>query len=253
MMRILLTNDDGIFSEGLAQCYEALSSIAEVWVFAPDRERSASSHSLTLDHPLRAVEVRSKWYAISGTPTDCVNLGVLHFMKSTPPEIVVSGINFGINVGDDVTYSGTVSATFEASILGIPGIAISQELGIEADLKRTAALTSRIILFLKSKNLLQNSTIFNINFPKTMPKGISFCHLGKRHYEESVVENIDPRGKKYFWIGGAPVPSNPEKGTDFEALFNEKISITPLHLDLTNYEKLKICKTFEEDLIGIIE
>lgn len=253
MMRILLTNDDGIFSEGLAQCYEALSSIGDVWVFAPDRERSASSHSLTLDHPLRSVEIKNNWYAISGTPTDCVNLGVLHFMKKNPPEIIVSGINFGINIGDDVTYSGTVSATFEASILGIPGIAISQEMGKEVNLKRTAAFSARIILFLKSRDLLKNSTIFNINFPKEKPKGISFCHLGKRHYEESVIENIDPRGKKYFWIGGAPMPSQPEKGTDFEALFNGKISITPLHLDLTNYDKLKICKEIEKELKEIME
>lgn len=253
MMRILLTNDDGIFSEGLAQCYEALSSVGDVWVFAPDRERSASSHSLTLDHPLRAVEIKNNWFAISGTPTDCVNLGVLHFMKNNPPDIVVSGINFGINIGDDVTYSGTVSATFEASILGLSGIAISQEMGKEADLKRTAALSARIISFLKTKNILSNSTIFNINFPKGKPKGISFCNLAKRHYEESVIENVDPRGKKYFWIGGAPMPSKPEKGTDFEALFCEKISITPLHLDLTNYEKLKVCKTIEDELKEIIE
>lgn len=253
MMKILLTNDDGIFSEGLAQCYEALSSIGQVWVFAPDRERSASSHSLTLDHPLRATEIKNRWWAISGTPTDCVNLGVLHFMKGNPPELVVSGINFGINLGDDVTYSGTVSATFEASILGIPGVALSQEMGIEADLRRTAALSARIILFLKSRKLLENSTIFNINFPKGTPKGISFCHLGKRHYEESVVENIDPRGKKYFWIGGAPTLTEPEKGTDFEALLKEKISITPLHLDLTDYEKLKICKKIEEELKGVME
>lgn len=253
MMKILLTNDDGIFSEGLAQCFEALSSIAEVWVFAPDRERSASSHSLTLDLPLRAVEIKNNWYAISGTPTDCVNLGVLHFMKGNYPNLVVSGINFGINLGDDVTYSGTVSATFEASILGIPGIAISQEMGIETDLKRTAALSARIILFLKSRDLLKNSTIYNINFPKGKPKGISFCHLGKRHYEESIIENTDPRGKRYFWIGGAPTVAEPEKGTDFEALLNEKISITPLHLDLTDYEKLKICKEIEDELRGVLE
>lgn len=252
-MKILLTNDDGIFSEGLAQLYEELSKIAEVWVFAPDRERSASSHSLTLDHPLRATEIKNKWYAISGTPTDCVNLGVLHFMKGNYPDLIVSGINFGINVGDDVTYSGTVSATFEASILGLPGIAISQEMGMEVDLKRTARISSKIIISLKKMNLLNKSTIFNINFPKEKPRGIRFCHLGKRHYEESIVENVDPRGKKYFWIGGAPIPSEPEKGTDFEALYNFEISITPLHLDLTDYDKLKICKEYENFFNQILE
>ncbi len=253
MIRILLTNDDGIFSEGLAQCFEALSSIGEVWVFAPDRERSASSHSLTLEHPLRAVEIKNHWYAVSGTPTDCVNLGVLHFMKKNPPSLIVSGINFGINIGDDVTYSGTVSATFEASILGLAGVAISQEMGMEVDLKRTASLAARLILFMHQKELLKEGKIFNINFPKENPKGIRFCNLGKRHYEESIEENVDPRGKKYFWIGGAPLPSKPEKGTDFEALLKGEISITPLHLDLTDYEVLKSCKSLEGEILDILK
>lgn len=251
-MRLLLTNDDGIFSEGLKVLHDALQGFGEVWVFAPDRERSAVSHSLTLDRPLRAEEIQARWWAVSGTPTDCVNLGVLHFMKGAPPDVVVSGINFGLNVGDDVTYSGTVSAAFEAHILGLPGIAFSQEPGREVDLLATARFAVDLLGFLQQRGLMPGRAIFNVNFPARPFAGARFTRLGKRHYQEGIVENIDPRGRKYYWIGGEPAPGEPSSGTDFEALRDGKVTVTPLHLDLTDYASLSAGAPVQEELEALL-
>ena len=250
-MRFLLTNDDGIFSEGLKALHDALTPMGEVWVFAPDRERSAVSHSLTLDRPLRAEEIRPRWCAVSGTPTDCVNVGAMHFMKSFPPDVVVSGINIGLNVGDDVTYSGTVSAAFEASILGLPGFAFSQEMGRDVDLTVSSSACARILAFFHDRGLVRPTGIYNVNIPAGRFGRPVFTRLGKRHYQESIVEKIDPRGKKYYWIGGEPVPGRPDKGTDFEALHRSCISITPLHLDLTEYPVLQDLRALQGDLESI--
>ena len=247
-MRLLLTNDDGIFSEGLKILHQGLSRFGELWVFAPDRERSAVSHALTLDRPLRAEEIRTRWWAVSGTPADCVNLGALHFMKDAPPDAVISGINFGLNVGDDVTYSGTVSAAFEAHILGLPGVAFSQETGRGADLAAASRFCASLLDFLLERALLPRGAMFNVNFPARPFAGARFTRLGKRHYQEGIVEKTDPRGRRYYWIGGEPAPGEPSSGTDFEALRDGKVSVTPLHLDLTDYASLTACAPAQEEL-----
>jgi 5'-nucleotidase len=159
-------------------------------------------------------------------------------MKGIPPEAVVSGINFGLNVGDDVTYSGTVSAAFEAHILGLAGIAFSQEPGREVDLAATARFSVELLAFLRGRGLMPGGAIYNVNFPARPPGGARFTRLGKRHYQEGIVENTDPRGRKYYWIGGEPAPGEPSSGTDFEALRDGRVSVTPLHLDLTDYASL---------------
>jgi 5'-nucleotidase len=252
-MRYLLTNDDGIYSEGLKALHDALVPSGEVWVFAPDRERSAVSHALTLDRPLRVEELRPRWCAVSGTPTDCVNLGATHFMRAFPPDLVVSGINIGLNVGDDVTYSGTVSAAFEASILGLHGFAFSQEMGRGVDLERSAAACASILAFFRERGLVRPGGITNVNIPAGRFGAPLFTRLGKRHYQESIVEKLDPRGRKYYWIGGEPVPGEPDRGTDFEALHRARISITPLHLDLTEYPLLQDLRALQGELEAAVD
>src|SRR3954453_14646479 len=170
MTRILITNDDGIFSQGIRLLAASLSEVAEVFVVAPDREQSAMGHALTLSRPLRMQKVEENWYAVDGTPTDCVNLGVLSLLKDNPPDLVCSGINFGLNLGDDVTYSGTVSATFEGSLLGIPSVAFSQEVAEGFSFAPAAALAAELCtLFPGSKQLpkdqLPKGLLLNVNVP----------------------------------------------------------------------------------------
>jgi 5'-nucleotidase len=235
--RILVTNDDGVYSEGLRLLARALAPLGEVVVVAPDREQSATGHSLTLSRPLRMQRLEENWYAVDGTPTDCVNLAVLWLLKENPPDLVVSGINFGLNVGDDVTYSGTVSATFEGSLLAIPSIAFSQEVAKGFSFARSAALAGRFVGSLFAESALPRDLLLNVNFPAAPPKGVVFTRLGKRVYRQSVVEKTDPRGHRYFWIAGTPEWQDDE-GTDHEAVQKGFASVTPLHLDLTDYRGL---------------
>ncbi len=236
-MRILITNDDGIFSEGLKLLAEALSSLAEIIVVAPDREQSASSHSLTLNRPLRMQRVREHWYAVDGTPTDCVNLGVQGLLKEAPPDLVVSGINFGLNVGGDVTYSGTVSAAFEANMNRLPGIAFSQEVGEGFSFADAAELARRMVAALIAGEFPRD-LLLNVNIPTDAPRGVRWTRLGKRIYRQTVVEKLDPKGRKYYWIAGTPEWEH-ETGTDYDALMAGYVSVTPLHLDLTDYRGLE--------------
>jgi 5'-nucleotidase len=233
MKRILVTNDDGVFSEGIRLLAKELSSFAEVVVVAPDREQSASGHSLTLHRPLRMLEIEDKVYSVDGTPTDCVNLGVLWLLADTPPDLVVSGINFGFNLGDDVTYSGTVSATFEGTLLGIPSVAFSQEVGEHFSFANAARFSARLVEVLCTRDLPKD-LLLNVNIPAGDIHGISFTKLGHRVYKQSVVEKKDPRGQRYFWIAGTPEWQK-DAGTDHQAVSTGRISITPLHLDLTDY------------------
>ena len=237
MRRILVTNDDGIYSEGLRLLARELARLAEVVVVAPDREQSATGHSLTLSRPLRMQRLEEDWYAVDGTPTDCVNLAVLWLLKERPLDLVVSGINFGLNVGDDVTYSGTVSATFEGSLLDIPSVAFSQEVGEGFSFARSAALATRFVEALFDAEELPRDLLLNVNFPATAPRGVVFTRLGKRVYRQSVVEKVDPRGHKYYWIAGTPEWQD-DQGTDHEAVQSGFASVTPLHLDLTDYRGL---------------
>jgi 5'-nucleotidase len=244
--RILVTNDDGIFSEGIRELAEALEDLGQVIVVAPDREQSASGHSLTLHHPLRMRKIREGWYSVDGTPTDCVNLAVLGLLKAEPPALVVSGINFGLNLGDDVTYSGTVSATFEGSLLGIPSVAFSQEVE-EGFSFAAAAAFARTFIGTLLEHPLPKDLLLNVNLPAGPIQGVHFTRLGHRVYQQSVIEKEDPRGRKYYWIAGTPIWTK-EEGTDHEAISTGHVSVTPLHLDLTDYRGLGAYKPLAEEL-----
>lgn len=239
--RIFVTNDDGVFSEGIERLASVLSGVGEVVTVAPDQERSAAGHSLTLHNPLRATLVGDGRWSVDGTPTDCVNWGILHLMKEARPQLLFSGINLGLNLGDDVTYSGTVSAAFEGTLIGVPSVAISQE--IETGFTFDAAADFAVRL---ARRLLERSlppgTLLNVNIPAGTPRGVRVAPLGKRHYGEIVVEKLDPRGRPYYWIGSAPPTDVLEQGTDLAAVAEKCISVTPLHLDLTDYQSLDLLK-----------
>lgn len=233
---ILLANDDGIHSEGLRALGDALADLDRIVVVAPDRERSAASHSLTLDRPLRAEEVRPDWYAVDGTPTDCVILAV-NAILGERPSLVVSGINRGANLGDDVFYSGTVSAAMEAILLGIPAIAVSLAGRSDFQYAAAASFTRSLVASVLEGGLPPN-TLFNVNVPNRSleeVRGWACTRLGRRRYSDTVAENVDPRGRKIYWIGGQEVEASGEDGTDFAALASAKVSLTPIHLDLTNH------------------
>lgn len=251
MPRILVTNDDGVFSEGIKLLAASLSQVAEVVVVAPDREQSASGHSLTLHRPLRMQRIETDVYSVDGTPTDCVNLGVLWLLKERPPDLVVSGINFGVNMGDDVTYSGTVSATFEGTLLGIPSVAFSQEVGEHFSFESAARFARRFIETLLSETL-PSDLLLNVNIPAGQIRGVRFTRLGKRRYQQVVVEKTDPRGRNYFWIAGTPRWQK-EAGTDHAAISSGQVSITPLHLDLTDYRGLESLPALQQRLRNLVE
>ncbi|HEY0141378.1 MAG TPA: 5'/3'-nucleotidase SurE [Thermoanaerobaculia bacterium] len=248
MPRILVTNDDGIYSEGLRKLADACRPLGEVIIVAPDREQSAASHALTLNRPLRLLRIEENEYIVDGTPTDCVNLAVLKVMKDRRPDLVVSGINFGPNLGDDVTYSGTISAAFEGALLNIPSIAFSALVGEHFSFDRCAAFAGELARIALEQHR-DPRIIWNVNFPVSEFKGIRVTRLGQRVYSEGVIERRDPRGRPYYWIGGEPPVWTPGEGTDFEALQNGFVSITPLHLDLTHHESIARLQPLE-DLLG---
>lgn len=241
---ILVTNDDGIRAPGLAALTDHLGAIGEVYVVAPDRERSAVGHSLTLHHPLRIVDFGPNLTAVEGTPTDCVLLAY-HRVLPEKPAIVFSGINFGYNLGDDVTYSGTVSAAFEATLLGLPAVAVSigregKKIHYDVAGKFAVKLARKIL-----REGLPRDTLLNVNIPNVTEgrlNGVAVTRQGQRAYGDVIVERTDPRGRPYFWIGNGEPRWKDDRGTDIKAIRANKISITPIHLDLTNHaaiEKLK--------------
>lgn len=238
---ILICNDDGVRSEGIEALAAAMKEVGTVYVVAPDRERSAASHSLTLLHPLRVEKLGPRTYSVDGTPTDCVNLGVNGILKGRKIDLLVSGINKGANLGDDITYSGTVSAAMEGTILGIPSIAVSvvTRSRYRFDVASGFAVTvARKVM----QQGLPDDTLLNVNVPN-VPKdkiaGIRMTRMGKRVYGDVIVEKRDPRGRKYYWIGGDYLTSEEVPGSDLEAIEDNCISITPIHLDLTNYAALR--------------
>jgi 5'-nucleotidase len=243
-----VTNDDGVFSEGIHLLATELRELADVVVVAPDREQSATSHSLTLHRPLRMQRLEDDVYAVDGTPTDCVNLAVLWLLADDPPDLVVSGINFGFNLGDDVTYSGTVSATFEGTLLGIPSVAFSQEVSEDFSFAGAASFAKRLVGMLFERDLPPD-LLLNVNVPAGEVRGVSFTKLGHRVYRQSVVEKKDPRGRPYFWIAGTP-EWHDDEGTDHKAVSLGRISITPLHLDLTDYRGFESYEWLIERLDG---
>lgn len=245
-MRILITNDDGIFSAGIKSLADALNDLGQVIVVAPDREQSASGHSLTLNRPLRINQMREHWYAVDGTPTDCVNLAVHGLLKEDPPDLVVSGINFGLNLGDDVTYSGTVSATFEANLHNLPGVAFSQEVAEGFSFDTAASFAHELIAALLQGEVAKD-LLLNVNLPASGYKGVRFTKLGRRRYRQTVIEKLDPKGRKYYWISGTPEWEE-QIGTDQHAIGNNYVSVTPLHLDLTDYRSLEAYDPLREKL-----
>jgi 5'-nucleotidase len=235
---ILVTNDDGIGATGLRQLAGALASVGRVTIIAPDREQSASSHALTLHRPLRVNRHEEGIFSVDGTPTDCVNLGILNLLPERP-RLVVSGINRGMNLGDDITYSGTVAAAFEGTLLGIPSFAVSLQSGKEeADFSRAARFSAALALRLLDRPL-PPGTLLNVNVPRGVPRGVRPTRQGRRTYHQGVVERTDPSGRQYYWLGGIPPRWDEDPESDFAAIRDGFISLTPLHLDLTHYPLLQ--------------
>jgi 5'-nucleotidase len=245
--RILVTNDDGIFSEGIERLAAALGDVGDVYTVAPDQERSAAGHALTLDAPLRAKEVGEKRWSVNGTPTDCVNWGVLHLLRDARPALLFSGINLGLNLGDDVTYSGTVSAAFEGALLTIPSVAISQEIERGFTFDAAADFAVRLARRLLAQSL-PPKTLVNINVPAGPVRGVRVGRLGTRRYGETVIEKTDPRGRPYYWIGSTVPVGELEDGTDISAVAEKFISMTPVHLDLTAYQSMELLQRIALDV-----
>jgi 5'-nucleotidase len=248
---ILVCNDDGVRSAGLAALAQSLASLGQVVVVAPDRERSAAGHALTLAHPLRATRVATDWYSVDGTPTDCVALAVMELLPRRPA-LVAAGINHGANLGDDVTYSGTVASALEATLQGVPAMAISVAGDGPYTFAAAAMAAARIAREVLRRGLPRD-TLLNVNVPNLQPgdiSGIAVTRQGRRIYSETVVRKVDPRGKTYYWIGGASPRWEPGEETDHEAVGRGLISVTPLHLDLTNHRVIETLRAWNLAMNG---
>lgn len=253
-MRLLISNDDGILAHGLECLVAAAEPLGEVWVVAPDREQSAMSHSLTLHHPLRPIRRGDRRWQVDGTPTDCVMIGVEALLPQKP-DFVVSGINHGQNMGEDILYSGTVAAAMEGLALGIPSIAVSFAGGdLRADvsqLKQLVPVLTPLLEHLTSLEPFPPHTLFNVNLPPVSSdrvKGVRLTRLGRRLYSGSLQPMKDPWGRDVIWIGGGEVSWTGEEDSDFRAIEEGYISVTPLHLDLTNYDILRTADQWWRDL-----
>lgn len=236
-MKILLCNDDGVNAEGIEVLAKVLSEIADIVIVAPDRNRSGASNSLTLDAPLHVTKLKSGAYSVEGTPTDCVHLALRGLFKDDP-DMVVSGINERANMGDDILYSGTVAAAIEGRYLGTPAIAVSLAGNPGTHYETAARVTKQIVQHINA-DPLPAGTILNINVPDVTSsnlKGYEVTRLGTRNKGEKIIEYIDPRGRKCYWIGATGTEQDAGPGTDFYALTRDKVSITPLQVDFTNYK-----------------
>ncbi|MHA7841251.1 MAG: 5'/3'-nucleotidase SurE [Gammaproteobacteria bacterium] len=246
-MKILVSNDDGVYAPGLATLVDHLSAVGDVQVVAPDRDRSAASHSLSLNRPIRAQQLPNGFYSVQGTPTDCVHLALTGFLKEKP-DIVVAGINAGANLGDDVLYSGTVAAASEGRFLGLPAIAVSL---VGSEHYNTAARITIELLQRLHNHPLPNFTLLNVNVPDVpyeQLRGVAITRLGKRHCAEPMVQETDPRGHPIYWVGPAGTEQDAGPGSDFYAINENKASITPIHLDLTHYESFDSVAHWLQDL-----
>jgi 5'-nucleotidase len=245
-MRILVTNDDGISSAGLTVLAEALGKLGEVWVVAPDRERTAVAHAVTLHKPLRVHRQAKRRFTVNGTPVDCVNLALQSILPA-PPQLLVSGINKGVNLGDDVLYSGTVSAAVEGTILGIPSIAVSQE-GRETFRFSVGAAHAMRIARLVLEQGLPEETLLNVNIPDR-PLGrtthVRVTCLSRRRFDNPIIEKVDPHGRTYYWIAGTRVSWSRNKDSDHEAIAEGAVSLTPIHLDSTHYGAMDRFRAWE--------
>ena len=244
-MRILVSNDDGYFSPGIAVLHQALSAFADVTVVAPERDRSGASNSLTLDRPLTVRRSQNGFYYVNGTPTDCVHLAVTGLLDVLP-DVVISGINHGANMGDDTIYSGTVAAATEGFLLGIPSIAISL-VAESGDHYETAARVAVELVQRFNAGPLEQAVLLNVNVPDVpyeRLKGTEVTRLGKRHKAEPVVKSSTPRGDVVYWIGAAGSAQDAGEGTDFHAVARHAVSITPLQMDLTRYSQLDVVRNW---------
>ena len=239
-MHILLSNDDGYFAPGLAILAESLAPLGTVTVVAPERDRSGASNSLTLDRPLTVRRAASGFFYVNGTPTDCVHLAVTGLLDELP-DIVISGVNYGANVGDDTIYSGTVAAATEGFLLGIPSVAVSLVAAGNDNYRTAARIAADIAQRFKDKPLGQHA-LLNVNVPDVAYeelRGIEITRLGKRHKAEPVVKATTPRGGTVYWVGAAGGAQDAGEGTDFNAIARTVASITPLQVDLTHYAQLQ--------------
>lgn len=248
-MRILVTNDDGYLALGIRALVNAAEPHGDVQVVAPDREQSATSHSLTMHHPLRVRSVRDV-LVVDGTPTDCVVLAMGELMDP-PADFVFSGINHGANLGDDVLYSGTVAGAMEATILGVPAAAVSYTGRDPEAIEAWVPAVSELIGQVLSRDTFPDETLLNINLPAIPPEevaGVRITTLGRRAYEGSLTRSHDPSGREYFWIGGGESTWWGGEDSDFRAVEDGFISVTPLHLDLTNFDLLNDIRSWELEL-----
>jgi 5'/3'-nucleotidase len=239
-LHILLSNDDGYLARGLRVLAEALGEFATVTVVAPDRNRSGASNSLTLDTPLRVEQVADNIYFVNGTPTDCVHVAITGLLE-TEPDMVVSGINHGANLGDDVLYSGTVAAAMEGRFLGLPAIAVSLVLGEAKNFRAAAVIASKLVRQIVD-DPLPKDTILNVNVPDgaaAEPLEITVTRLGFRHKSEPVIRALDPKGEPIYWVGAAGDGQDAGSGTDFHAIQSGRVSVTPIKVDLTDHARIE--------------
>jgi len=246
-MRILLSNDDGYFAPGLAALAEALAGLGEIVVVAPEQNRSGASNSLTLDRPLFLKQAASGFYFVNGTPTDCVHLAVTG-MLDTLPDIIVSGINNGANMGDDTIYSGTVAAATEGFLLGIPSIAISLT-SFEGKHYASAGMVARQLVERFIRDPIRDPVLLNVNvpdIPNSELRGMEVTRLGRRHKAEAVVKMVSPRNETVYWVGAAGAAADAGPGTDFNAVERGFVSVTPLQIDLTHTAQLPVVRRWME-------
>ncbi len=246
-MLILCTNDDGYFATGLKVLADAARKVGEVEVVAPDREQSASSHSLTMHYPLRSRRVSERVQWVDGTPTDCVAVAIGALLDRRP-DVVLSGVNHGPNMGEDVLYSGTVAGAMEATILGIPAVAFSYTGRDPSAIAGFAPLLETLIPQLIRRDDFPPETLLNVNLPSIDPtevRGVKVTRLARRIYTDSLTRALDPNGREYFWIGGGGVEWLGDASSDYRAVEEGYVSVTPLHLDLTNYKLLASVEEWE--------
>ncbi len=248
--RILCTNDDGIYASGLEVLARVAGELGSVTLVAPDRQQSASSHSLTLHRPLRLTETAPDSYVVNGTPTDCVLLAVSQLYEEAP-DLVLSGVNHGPNMGEDVLYSGTVAAAMEATILGIPAVAISYAGDDEGRVEGYEAILRSLLRDLLEHRDFPPETFFNVNLPDRPAaevEGVRVTSLGRRIYLDSLTRSRDPRGREYFWIGGGESRWRGREDSDFRAVQAGYVSLTPLHLDLTDFRLIEEVRAWSLEL-----
>ena len=240
MVKILLTNDDGIHSDGLAKFEEALKEVGDVFVVAPASEMSGASHSLTLSRPLRIRQIDDRHWTVDGTPTDCVTLALNKILVGElRPDICASGINHGGNLGDDASYSGTVAGALEATILGVPGLAFSLVAREHYDFTEAARFSAAAVRRALEEGLPEG-TLLNVNIPQGRIRGARVTRQGVKNARPLVTEHIDPRGKAYYWIGEEYFTSEHEDGTDYQAVRDGYVSITPMRSEMTDHRALAL-------------